>query len=648
MRKYKIIDIDEVRSKVLSQDNAEIFKEYKRMVTGRIEENNYKGHSFHAYRYDDAVSISFISAVENDTTYIEFIKKSIMDIFNYDYIGKKGLTIYYYLNCLCFMYDMMYKFFDVDFSSSISKKILEISEYIRHDGGSEQNTSDASNWQALRFASAGLGYIVTDTDLFLSDKNIFIYDCYLKTKRYIQRAVRGGYGACEGLGYTRYAWTGIGVFGIALEKNNGLLIDDADDYDVECQFIWQFLNQVQIPFINKSGEMVVGMSPDFVDDSPNSNDSKYLGYAFYYIDESMKGGLEYIFRNYYVHGKLSTEYTSGIMFILSYRDTKVLPVSPNDIPEWRRFYDESDGLGYISFRNRYKDSEDTLISAYTKKYHTGGHEGPDSGNFRIIGLDNLWAVGGGWYVDSDEGGTPNFIRSQNTVFPYGFGGPSAPSLYKPYGQIGSLKYVDLQGEKTNGSLTIEVSPNDYDTQFLHRRILTDFEVDGVEAVCVVADTSLNGAYWQLCTNYFNNIEKLEDGFKITDPDTGHFLYGKVLKPYNRDIIIGERKRGSHYYFRDKETNVNKFVIVENKDKLDGFYPSMNREEINDYFWQSGWKDGEWVPKDFDRDFVIILCLCRSGAALPSINFSGNRIKEGMEVSIVNKKLKIDMEKISWI
>ena len=571
---------------------------------------------------DCCLCVSFLYYIEKKEEYAKKAYK-LMSLFYRDEIkSEKGLSLYFELYYISLSYNFIKdSYYFSKYKNKFKSYIRRLSDYCFYHGGSSQNQDPASNWKALRFSMAGLGFLVSGDDKYSETK---VYGCFQRCKRYLQNNMKDGFAGMEGDSYTRYAWKGLGPFGMALENLKKWTIRDSSEYNVGWQFMWDLATVIPI----ETSEGKKGISPDFVASNPLMEDYNFLCLAFYYIDEKNLPSFNKIF-NMLVNDKKLINGSHFIYFLLNYKDI-LSTQEPLENQDWRRsLYDEK-AHGYFGFRNKYENENDIVAQVYGKFSKTSGHKDICQCAFRIFGLNTLWAVG-----DSYE------KRNQNIVYPGGYGGPEAEEVWRPMKNNGKLfSYDYLPSKEMEGYCITGVNAQtDFDVEKLKRRFLTKFNVADCEAVFVCGDTSLNARYWQMNTCPTNDVEILDDGYIIKDP-FGNSLKATILYPTKEyEIKNGERERNYPYFIHNNNIMTNKFILIERLDEVPGMTEEMtieqNRGMRNSLLYHRDENGKLWKPRyeTHEGDFIVVMTLCNSEQNHPEVTMKGERILSGVDISI---------------
>ena len=548
-------------------------------------------------------------------------------------LDKKGLGTYfelYYLS-LSFSFCKESKYIK-KIRSKVSNIIKILSEHCFFHGGKKQNQDPASNWKALRFSMAGIGFLShEEKDEFLDTK---IYGCLQRCKRYFQNNMKNGFAGMEGDSYTRYAWYGLGPFGMALENIKKWDFRKNSDYDIEWQIMWDLATFVPI----ETRDGFRGVTPDFVASTPTLNDLKFISLGFYYINEENLGGLKSIFDLSF--GDISD--THGFIYLLLNYIPNLVDNNILENKNWRKSFCDTEAHGYFGYRNRFKDENDIVSQLYGKFSKTSGHKDICQCSFRITGLNTLWVVG-----DSYE------KRNQNIIYPGGYGGPDVKDVWRPMKNNGKLfSYDYLNTPELQGYCITGVNAQtDFDVEKFKRRYVTKFNESGCSAFFICADTSLNARYWQLNTCPINDVEVNNNGFIIKD-NYGNSLKATILYPHENYVVkTGERKRNFPYYIHNTSIEYNKFILIEREDPVPGMTEEMtidkNRGLRNSLLYHRDEEGKLWKPRyeTHEGDFIVVMTLCNSEQKHPEVTMEGDRILNGVTINVGGYKTQLEYESV---
>lgn len=449
----------------------------------------------------------------------------------------KGLSSYYVGKSVALTWDWCRSApsWDESYQREVAEKLRQQADMIFESGGTEQNTNRASNWQALRFSSAGLCYLALNDDA-TEDR---IRECYRRVADYLAQnlgdspASRGW--NIEGLGYTYYAMgNGVCPFGIAVQRRYPELDLRNESAAARCTLWTCFAT------LTKTASGLI--RPDFGDDNPGTDTEGTLGFGFYYCPSDLLPGLRYWYdRTVGAKGEKTFDHGRfGTISSILYYPAQIAENDPLQIPAWRALFQDKGGNGYFTWRNRYRDSNDLVAQVYVKLRGNRGHNGPDALSFRIVGKDTFWATGGGRYGPKLNG-QDAYLRSMNTLYPSDPDGPLQIN-----GESGRIVGDPSLGSDGGGTLVSAIPRNNVGVRNHTRRFAADFSGRGGAAgVFVFCDTSTDGLFWQLCTLEQNPVIVTgEHTFLITGP-TGSTLQGTILYSAGSPRLrTGKRLRGS--------------------------------------------------------------------------------------------------------
>jgi len=518
----------------------------------------------------------------------------------------KGLRLYMHGKSVALAYDMCYSAWDEAFRKKVSTKLKEMADYINDNGGREQNTDPASNWQGNRFASGGLCYLATD-DSYDANKLI---NCYEKIVRYSKENMgdspksRGW--NIEGLGYTTYPFGQfIGAFGIAMAR-----AEPQRDIRLEMESVkwtpWT-VYAAGVPIQTGLGEGTpyakgYGAHPDFGDDNPYLRAEGTYGLAFYYCHDELIPGLKYWYDR--MEGLLAPEahfdhIRHGTIYSYLYYPDDLEGKDPMSIRKWRDGFMDVGGNGYFTYRNQYQDEHDMVAQIYLKLRGNKGHNGPDALSFRLLGQDTPFGVGGGRY-GPEINGQDAYVRSMNTLYPMD---PEAAGL-SINGNSGSIVGTPHLFANGSGHVISRIGKNNVGVDNQKRWFVADYSNGAdISGVYVIGDISDNGKYWQMCALASQDISVDESSKTFTIAGAnGSSLKGHVLYQSGAlSMQTGTRIRGSHFTYKQVRYTENNFVHFQSD----------------------------------NGDFVVVLTVAKSGQSHPSVSMSGDGVEDAV-VTVGNK------------
>jgi hypothetical protein len=406
---------------------------------------------------------------------------------------------------------------------------------IVENGGTEQNTDAASNWQGSRGSSGGLCLLATDHTY----DSTLLDSAYGRVSNFLTQLLPGGENRGwnpEGLGYTYYPFGNfVGPFAIAMSRHNSER-DLRDSTSIEWAY-WTIYSTASTALnVFEHG----GVKPDWSDDNAHIGGEGTYGQAFYFLPDSLKPGAKWAYDR--LQGASSPSqrwdaFRSGPIWSILYYPEDLPAVDPTEIWDWHRGSDDSEGLGVFTFRDKYAygAGDDFLAQFKVRRYEAGGHNGPDGLGVRIIGAGVPWVIGGG----RNDPGKKMGQATLYTTF------PSASVTTNL--NTGSLSGTPLVMPDGGGHAIAEMAINNVGTQDHKRWFVASYDsaLTGADATYIIADTSLNGSYWHLPTYLQNSISISGNTFTVTG-ENGATLRGTVLYPAGAVITTGTMERGSRY------------------------------------------------------------------------------------------------------
>ena len=488
----------------------------------------------------------------------------------------KGLTSYWSAYCVSFAYDWCYNSPNWTNANKlfVSTKLKTMADMITTNGGAEQNTNPASNWQGIRGASAILAYLTTD--------DIYSVTNYANSKAKLDKYVAQNYGDSlqssgwniEGLGYQYYpVGNFIGPAGIAMERVNRL--DGLKRYASFVNSYWTIYSTLS------TGLDLLGFGgarPDFGDDNPHITGEGVFGQSFYYLPPEMQPAAKYWYDKAVGSGRATMKYDGyrlGLIWSYMYYPLDMVAENPADADSWKTLMqDNAGGNGYYTYRNQFKDGSDEIAQMYVKLRGDKGHAGPDALSFRILGTNSAWAIGGGRYglkvpapVSQDV-----YWHLMNTVYPTEpivtkIGSPSCTTC-KTNSNSGTIVGIPYQNEDGSGHIISEMAINNVWTTGHKRWFVADYDSLNTDcrAFYLIADSTVNGNYWQMITAVENVVTTSGNTFTITSPN-GSSMKGNIYLTGTTTIKTDTVTRGSTYGLATKSKYItiqgttNKFLIT---------------------------------------------------------------------------------------
>ncbi len=517
---------------------------------------------------DSAVNCGFLYAITGDDAWAakarRFLELRLGDTTVNPWTERtKGIDLYMHAKSAALAADLCHGAPSwAGFSATMSQRLLAMGDLLRTHGGTEQNTDPASNWQANRWSAAGLCYLATDEPVPAGR----VEECFDRVATWAAENYGTGAGNrgwnIEGRGYQSFPWSHVGPFAIAARRLTGRSLRDASPSAVD-HALWT-IPAGACRIVGEYGREFA-FHNDFGDDNPNGGSRAEgcwgLGFAFA-PKELLPGMVWWYDRMKGAAGDQTWDSAraGAIYSYLYHPGAAIRPVPPLTIPAWREAMQDRDGNGMFLFRNRYQGGDDLCAGLYVKQRGNRGHNGPDGLGFRLVGHGTAWATGGGRYGPRIDG-VEAYWRSQNSLY---LADPSAGPMRTndQRGQTVGTPVIDGRG---GGSVVARMAITNVGVRDHIRRLLVDHgPASGAEGVYVLADTSADGRFWQLCTLATNAVAIDATGFTIT-ASGGATLRGTVLHPATPRLATGVRIRGSHAALDNAKITENRWITAESAD-----------------------------------------------------------------------------------
>jgi hypothetical protein len=559
-------ELDQLRARVKAEPYAAMLRAVQAQVA--------RAPTVESPLHDDrAVDLATLYAVTGQKQHAAAAEKLVLamiqDTTLWNNPGSKGLSRGGGALRAALAYDLCADAWPAATRESVSRKLREIADSMMKSMGAGANTQLANNWQAVRFAGAGLAYLACDEPGSADAAK----NCYARLKQHLQANLGDNGWNPEGIGYTQYPWQYTGPFGIAAHRA-GLGDLRLEVKKATLTFWTTYAGTVAIP-----GEKNFGLRADLSDDHPTWSGDGTAGLAFWYAPQEQRPALRWMY-DYLCGPRGDQSWDSparGGLYSLLYYPANI----PAQTPTQLNYTDRSHGIAI--FRNTFHDENDivALVNGHSR-HPPGCHGGPDTNAYRLMGLGSCWVVGSG--RTSDPGG-------QSYLFA---GPPRKPGKGAGPG-LGKLEAVEFLPD---GGGWAVVTGSSVGVQNYRRVFGVDYSKrSGAPAVFVSRETSDNGTLWRLNTPEFNDVKTAGNQFILTSP-VGSTLVGTVLEPATVQWRTGTFERGGgagHAGFRYRGTK-----YIHNK----------------------------WLEFDCDKNVLVVFTLQPKGQAAPRVTGQGDVVQVG--------------------
>lgn len=483
-----------------------------------------------------------------------------------------GLTLYNQGSRVAAIYDFCASLWPPAFTATVGRALVAQADIITTNGGTQQNTDAASNWQGSRGASAIMCYLATDEPY--SSANLATSVSRLQT--YLQANYANGSGwNLESMGYLLYPSPNFVIpAGLALFRNTSGSIDVRTAARGAPLLSLAALQTAQLLL---GGALA---HPDFADDNANWAPEGLAGLSFAWAPASLLPGVKYMYDRAVgplnAFGNVTYDHqSSGTIWSFLYYNASVQATDPADLPEWTStlLADGFGGNGKWNWRSAYNmdaASTDIETAFYAKLRGAQGHNAPDGLGIRLTGLNNSWIIGGGRYGLNCPNSVDCYKLCQSTLYGADPDGPaSALSFNNNAGVI--LQYPTMDAT-CSGSVVAWSAVNNAGVANHTRRLLVDYAHPSQAAANIVlVDTHANATFWQINTLAANTVSidaapgpDGSIGWTITAPYGGQHLRAVLLSPPAAAVRIstGVRPRSQPYLVLDGLYSGNQYVKIQ--------------------------------------------------------------------------------------
>ena len=453
----------------------------------------------------------------------------------------KGLTSYWMTKHTAEAYDWCFSSpnWDENFRYTVSAKLKVMADMITSNGGTEQATDDASNWQGNRSGSAIISYLALDHPYTTTNYNTM----WTKLNTYIDANLGSQSGSkgwnLEGLGYTYYPWGNfIGPAGIAAKR-----VNPANDIRTRQSVRNTFFTTLASNSTAYDLKGFGGSHPDWSDDNANCGGEGTYGQAFYYLDSAMVPSFKHVYdRHQGTLAPFGTKWDAtrgGTIWSYIYYPASLASEDPTTSTSWKsRYVDNTGGNGLMTYRNAYTNGDDHIAQFKIKlRNSSGAHDGPDALGFRIAGAGAVWAVGGGRNTPGNFTMQAGLYKANPFV--------TLPSANRNLSTvIGTpISKPDGSGHAIGNSTTTNVGVAAHKRWFVASYATAS---TGADATYIIGDESTDGLFWEMPTFTGNTIGTSGNTFTVTAAN-GATMRGTVLFPTaSPSFATGSALRGSAF------------------------------------------------------------------------------------------------------
>ncbi len=484
----------------------------------------------------------------------------------------KGLTRAALLKSLATAYDFCYDAWQPTFREKVSRTLFETARSMHAMMGPEANYALESNWMGVRYATALYALMVCDFKGKSfgrhTEADPLEWDIRERLRDHISANMNPNGWSGESLGYHYYSWSFIAPALMAFEHRvvgRGKALPMLAPYCLNAIPIHATL----VAYI-RGADSIRAVKPDFSDDNISVRPEFFME-AFRLYPTHMHSALRWIVD---AIGEVDSE--EAFLFRLAWYPHHLPAENPGNVG-WLHALELSQGA--VGFRNRFKDEHDVVAAFTTTARRIRAHQSGDNLSFRIMGLDNIWVVGGG---------RTGLRAGQPVVFPTD---TVAKDAHYVGGAIGRfLRY----GREPGGSGFAIGKGSCMGVQNHERLFRADFDTaNGAVAAFVVHDRSDNGRLWRLTTPEWNKVKALSDGFLLTGPN-GSPLRATVVRT-KRVLLVKTETVAYNGTTRENAAG------IPYKGKR---FPNITAVDI-----------------PMDKDILVVLTLQQAGKAHPSVSLA---------------------------
>ena len=411
----------------------------------------------------------------------------------------RGLTRALLLQKMALAYDFCYAAWSKGQRQQVNDCLFNVMFSVNANMGHSANYAIESNWMGVRYGAVILASYIWDPPATQEGSRTPVqpirWDATKRLRDHLDKTLFANGWNGESMSYHIYGWTFVGPALLAMKNN--LSHFELAEFAPKSINTWHGIATSTVA-IRQQGTQ--GMQADLSDDDLMFSTNGVLGMAFQLYPKEQLPALKWM-HDYLIDSvDFHPPTDDGQLFysILYYPDT-LQPQNPAEIG-WLTYHDSEQGI--VISRNRFRDENDIVSTYNAKATRIKGHSGPDANTFRLIGLGVPWIIGGG---------RTGLTAGQSNFFPVKE--ETATKDNKGLGKLQDHCFI----EKSSDTYAVG-SGSSVGTQGHYRIHYTTFdEACGAAAVIVVKDSSANGKRWRINTPEFNEVQEMENGYRLISP-----------------------------------------------------------------------------------------------------------------------------------
>lgn len=433
----------------------------------------------------------------------------------------RGLTRATQLFGVAICYDFCFNAWNDAQRKLVAKKLFQTMLNTNANMGYSANYAMESNWNGVRWGSALLAALVYD-DLEGKHKRNpalpFIWDIQKRLKDHIARNIFPGGWSAESLSYHGYNWSFVAPAIIANQNNSSSPSFQMENYAPHALHSMWAWSTATSSIAHPGGK---GTQPDFSDDDPQSSYAlAALALRLYPVNQIQ--AIKWM-HDYLLDVDRIDDERGYLFYSICWYPDDIQAKNPSETG-WKTFIDST--YGTAVWRNWFKNNDDIIVGFTAPLKRVSGHKGPDNLSFRIIGLGNIWVVGGGRTGE---------IAGQTNLFPH----TPKEKERQPQKSVASTNFKTGQDGTTYWA---SAAGSCLGVDNHKRKIEVEFHEENA-AVVKIKDSSDNGKIWRLNTPEFNKVKITKNGFELLAPNGSKMKVTVPVKQIKGEITVTKVRYG---------------------------------------------------------------------------------------------------------